>query len=114
MNSETKSKQKKHLQSQAAFLRRKMRLSRAIGILCCMFAIACIILYYLKTISEWLCIINIAYCAGTIFVANSFLQDIKVGNPWQRINAICGILMYAFSIFLIVWGFKEGLLSTRF
>lgn len=114
MEAKNKSKQKKFMQEQASFMKRKMRLSRSLGLLCCLFAIACIILYYTKTINEWICLINIAYCAGTIFVANSFLQDIRVGNPWQRINGICGVLLYAFSVFLIIWGFKQGLLALKF
>jgi len=107
-------KQKTFRQSQAAFYKRKMRMSRIAGILCCLLAIASIVVYYLKYMNEWLNIITIAYSIATVFVANSFLQDIKVGNPWQRVNAVCGILLYIFTAFLIAWGFITGQLVTQF
>lgn len=97
-----------------SFLKRKMIMSRIVGILCCLLAIASIFTYYFKVINEWISLINISYSIATIFTANSFLQDIKVGTPWQRINGICSVLLYLFSVFLIVWGFVYGQLSLKF
>ena len=96
------------------FLKRKMMLSRIVGIFCCLLAIGSVVTYYLKTINEWLSIITIAYCVATIFTANSFLQDIKVGNPWQRMNGFCSVIIYLLTAFLIVWGFVHGHLTTQF
>lgn len=112
--SKTKSKPKSPMQAQAAFFKRKMIMSRIMGFLCCFIAIASIIVYYLKIIDEWMSVITISYCAATIFVVNSFLQDIKVGNPWQRVNGACAIILYLFTVFLIVYGFVTGGLTTRF
>ncbi len=95
-------------------LKNKMMLARIFGILACLVAIAGIVLKYLEIINAWLCIISIAYALGTIFGFNSNLQDIKVGNPWQRINGICSLLMYAFVIFLIIYGFATGIMQTQF
>lgn len=114
MSAKTKVKPQTPMQAQAGFYKRKMIMSRIIGIFCCLLAIGAIILYYLKPINEWVCLITISYCVATTFVANSFLQDIKVGNPWQRINGICAIIMYLFSVFLIVWGFVDGQLTLQF
>ena len=102
------------LQAQAQFFKRKMIVSRILGIFCCLMVIAGLAVYYLKLFNEWFCAIIICYSIATIFIANSFLQDIKVGNPWQRINGFCGILLYLFTIFLIVWGFVNGNLTVQF
>ena len=102
------------MQAQAKFLKRKMIMSRVIGLLCCLVAIAMIFIYYFKTINEWLSIISISYCTATIFVTNSFIQDVRVGNPWQRVNGACAILLYLFTLFLLVWGFTHGHITTQF
>lgn len=107
-------KAKTPMQAQAAFYKRKMIMSRVIGVLCCLVAIGAIVIYYLKTINEWLSVITISYCAATVFVTNSFIQDIRVGNPWQRVNGFCAILLYMFTVFLMVWAFIHGHLTTQF
>lgn len=98
----------------AKHLKHKMMMARLLGILACLVAIAGIVFKYLGIVSDWLCIISIAYSMATIFLFNSSLQDIRIGNPWQRINAICALLLYAFVIFLIVYGFTSGQLQTNF
>lgn len=102
------------LQKDAAQMRRKMISSRVIGIFCCLLAIACIAVYYFKVINEWLCIVILTYCMGTIFTSNSFIQDVKVGNPWQRINGIVSVILYLLVAALIVYGFVTGNLSLQF
>ncbi len=97
-----------------AYLKRKMMFARIFGILTCLIAIAGIVLKYLAIIDEWLCIMSIAYCLGMIFTYNSNLQNVKVGNPWQRINSICAILMYILVVFIIVYGFTSGELVVQF
>lgn len=101
-------------QSHTAFLRRKMIMSRIIGIFSCLLALTAIILMYYKVASEWLCTIAIGYALATIFSNNSILQGAKTGNPWQRINLICAILFYIIVIALIILGFSNGALSTKF
>ena len=101
-------------QNYAAFLKRKMIMSRIIGILACLMAIAAIILMYYKMVSEWMCTIVIGYAMATIFSNNSFLQGVKTGNPWQRINLICAVFFYIVVIGLIIYGFTTGQLSTQF
>ena len=96
------------------YLKRKMMTARIIGIIACLATIAGIVLKYFDIINEWLCIISISYSLGVIFSYNSNLQDIKVGNPWQRINAICAILIFAFVLFLVVYGFVSGQLQVQF
>lgn len=95
-------------------LKHKMMMARILGIMACLVAIVGLVLKYFEIINEWMCIITISYAMGTIFAFNSNLQDIKVGNPWHRINAICAILFFAFVIFLIVYGFISGQLQTQF
>ena len=97
-----------------AYLKRRMMVARLMGILACLVAIAGILLKYFNLINEWLCIISIAYAMGTIFASNSNLQDIRVGNPWQGVNALAAALLYVFVIFLIAYGFAEGLITTQF
>ncbi len=97
-----------------AFLRRKMIFARIMGILACAIAIASIVLMYYKMLSEWLCVIMIGYGMATAFSSNSFLQDIKIGNPWQRINMACAVFFYFGVFFLIIYGFVTGNLSTQF
>lgn len=101
-------------QNYAAFLRRKMIMSRIIGIFACLIAIAAIVLLYFRFVTEWLCIIVIGYAMATIFSNNSFLQGVKTGNPWQRINMMCAIFFYVAVIALIVYGFATGELATQF
>lgn len=98
----------------AKHLRNKMMMSRLLGILACLIAIAGIVLRFLEILSPWLCIISIAYAMAIIFGFNSNLQDIRVGNPWQRINALLAVLMFALVIFLIVYGFVSGELEVQF
>lgn len=98
----------------AAWRKRKMISSRIIGVVSCLLSFGAITVYYLGKINQWMCIIVLAYCLGNIFSANSFLQDIRVGNPWQRINGICSVFFYALAIFLIVWGFITKELVLQF
>ncbi len=102
------------VQKEALYYKRKMIIRRIIGIIACLVTLGCIAIYYFKTINEWLCIIIIAYCLGTIFSTNSFLQDIKVGNPWQRINGVVAVGFYIIVVFLIVYGFITKSLQLQF
>lgn len=95
-------------------LKHKMMMARILGIMACIAIIAGLILKLLAIIDEWLCIISIAYSMGVVFAFNSNLQDIKIGNPWQRINAACSLFLFASVIFLIVYGFVSGELSVQF
>ena len=97
-----------------SFLKRKMFMSRILGIFSCMLAIASIVMLYFNAVSEWMCIIIIGYAMATVFSSNSFLQGIKIGNPWQRINMVCAIFFYIAVIGLIVYGFITGELTTQF
>lgn len=98
----------------SAYLRRKMMISRIFGIFACLVAIAGLVLKLLEVIDEWLCLLLIVYSLGTIFSLNGNLQDIKVGNPWQRVNFACAILMYLFVVFIIIYGFCVGELTVNF
>lgn len=109
-----KSTVKQQMQSHAQFLKRKMIMSRITGILACLIAIASMVLMYLKITSEWMCVIIICYSMALIFSSNSFLQNIKIGNPWQRINMACAIFFYIAVVALIVYGFISGDLSVQF
>lgn len=111
-----KTKTNNYAKQYAGFLKRKMIMSRFIGILCCLIAIVGIVIYFLKlwTDRQWLIMITISYCMATVFTANSFLQDIKVGNPWQRVNGFCSVVLYLFAVFLIVFGFVDGQLKVQF
>lgn len=97
-----------------AYLKRKMMFARILGIIACLVALAGIVLRYLNLFNTWLCLILISYCLGIIFTFNSNLQNVKVGNPWQRINSICAVVMYMLVAFLIIYGFVEGILQTQF
>lgn len=101
-------------QREASYLKVKMMTRRIVGILACLVAIACVAIYYLRVINEWLCIIVIVYCLANIFSANSFLQDIKVGNPWHRINGITAIAFYIMVVALIAYGFISKQLVLQF
>ncbi len=115
MKAKTKQKGKMNVvQKEASYLRKKMIASRLTGIFTCLLALASVAVYYLKSINEWLCIIALAYCLGTIFVANSFIQDVKVGNPWQRVNGVCAIVFFILVVFLIVYGFVTHQLNLQF
>ena len=99
------------VQEYADYLKRKLMMSRVVGLIVCLLGIACIALYYVKIVNGWLCLITLAYCMANTFSLNSQLQGIKTGNPWQRINAICSIFFYLFVVFLISYGFASGELS---
>lgn len=87
-------------------LKKRMIMARLIGILGCAVAITCIVLYaqhHDQTQWQWLCLILMTYSLGTIFLQNCNLQTIKVGNPWQRVNAVCAVLLYAVDVVLITY-----------
>ena len=101
----------------AAYRLRKMKTSRVIGMLSCLLAFATIVIYYMDNVkfaNDWMCIISLTYCLGSVFNSNSFLQDMKVGNPWQRVNGIISIAFYILMGFLIVWGFITKELVLQF
>ena len=113
----TKSKKKLKLnvvKKEAKYLKSKMMRSRLIGIITCIFALIAISVFFFKLINEWLCIIVLTYCLGNIFSANSFIQDIKVGNPWQRLNGIISIIFYVLTVGLIVYAFVTKNLTLQF
>ncbi len=110
-----KSKTKKSVMDNIANYRiRRMILSRLFGIGLCLMCIVCLVAYYKELFNTWLLMIFLSFCMGTIFSLNSFIQDIKVGNPWQRINGIIAIMFYVMVGFLIVYGFISGELSLQF
>lgn len=103
------------------YLRRKLMISRLIGILGCLVGIVSLVLYALQKanivhelITDWLLLIVLAYSMAVAFTTNSGLQGVKVGNPWQRINMICAVIFYFFVIFLIAYGFASGNLVLQF
>ncbi len=102
------------MQELSAYLKRKMMISRIFGIFACLVAITGLVLKFLELLDDWLCLMMIVYSLGTIFALNGNLQDIKVGNPWQRINFACSVIMYLFVIFIIIYGFCIGELSVQF
>ena len=102
------------LKKDAEHRRKKMRSSRIIGILSCLIALGSIVVYALGKLNPWLCIIVIAYGIASSFNSNSFLQDIKVGNPWQRINGFCSIFFYVVVVFLIAYGFATSQIQLQF
>ena len=92
-------------------LKKRLIVSRLIGILACLVGIACIVLFayfHEQTNWQWLCLILMAYSLGTIFMQNCNLQAIKVGNPWQRVNGACAILMYILDIIILVYALSTG------
>lgn len=105
---------KKDIQDYSGFLKRKMIMSRIMGVISCLIGITCLILYYFKVVNEWMCLIILTYCMANCFMLNSNLQGIKVGNPWQRVNAYCSIFFYLFVVFLISYGFASGNLAILF
>lgn len=104
----------KEVQDYAGFLKRKLMISRVLGIFTSLLGIACLFLYYFKIVNDWMCIVVLTYCMGNCFSFNSHLQGVKVGNPWQRINSILSFILYLFVIFLISYGFASGNLSIKF
>lgn len=93
-------------------LKKRMIWARLIGILGCAIAIACIVLYayhHGETQWQWLCLILMTYSLGTIFLQNCNLQTVKVGNPWQRVNGICSVLLYAVDVAIITYALSTGL-----
>ncbi len=112
--SKTQPKQMNALQKEAKYLKKRMTISRVIGIFACLLALTGIAVYYLSLINEWLCMILIAYCLGSIFTSNSFIQDMKVGNPWHRVNGVCSIIFYLLVVALIIYGFATNNLSLQF
>lgn len=92
-------------------LKRRMVLARFMGIMGCCVGIACIVLYayfHNEEQWQWLCLTLMAYSLGTIFMQNCNLQAVKVGNPWQRVNGICAMLMYALDIAIITYALATG------
>lgn len=103
------------------YLKRKMVMSRIMGILGCLIGLACITLYILQRLSvlshiinDWMLLVMVTYTMALAFTVNSGLQGIKVGNPWQRINSIFAMFFYFFVVFLISYGFASGNLSVMF
>ncbi len=110
-----KSKAKKSvMQGITDYRKRRMIFSRLFGIAMCIVCIVCLVAYYKEMFNEWLLMVILAFCMGTIFSTNSFLQDIKVGNPWQRVNSIVSVMFYVLMAFLIVYGFVSGELTLQF
>ena len=102
------------------YLKRKMMISRFIGIIGCLLGLACVTLYILQKFSviegfmnDWMLLVVLTYTMAMAFTVNSGLQGIKVGNPWQRINTLLALLFYLFVLFLIVYGFTTGDLKLQ-
>lgn len=102
------------VQKEAKYLKKRMITQRMTGILTCLLALTSIGVYYYQLINGWMCVIVLAYCLGSVFTANSFIQDIKVGNPWSRVNSICSIAFYVLTVGLIIYGFVTKNLVLQF
>ena len=103
------------------YLKRKMLMSRIMGLMGCLVGVISLILYALQSshiintvLSDWMLLITLTYSMATAFSFNSGLQGIKAGNPWQRLNMICAIFFYLLVVFLIAYGFASGNLYINF
>lgn len=95
----------------AKVLKRRLITSRLIGILGCLIGLACIVLYayfHGQTQWQWTCLVLLGYSLGTIFMQNCNLQAVKNGNPWERVNGICAILMFLLDIFILSYAMASG------
>lgn len=99
------------IQGYSKSLKKRMIVSRLFGIFGCCVGIASIVLYsfYKETTHwQWLCLIMMTYSLGMIFMQNCNLQAVKVGNPWQRVNGLCAILLFALDVMLITYALTTG------
>ena len=103
------------------FLKRKLKITRWMGLFTCLVGLACIILFGMQRVnliqtmfSEWMLLVMITYTMAAAFTLNSGLQGIKSGNPWARLNAMCAIAFYLFVVTLISYGFASGNLAVKF
>lgn len=105
---------RKDVEDYSGFLKRRMMLSRILGVVTCLAGITCLVLFYLKIVNEWMCLVVLTYCMANCFSLNSNLQGVKVGNAWQRVNMISSFILYFFVVFLISYGFASGNLGFQF
>ena len=103
------------------YLKRRLKITRLMGLFTCIVGLVCIILFGLQRtnlirtlFADWMLVIIITYTMAAAFTLNSGLQGIKTGNPWARINASCAIFFYMCVVTLISYGFASGNLTIQF
>ncbi len=93
------------------FLKKKLNFSRFMGFLSSACAVVLIVFYFLKFIDPWIGVIDISYLIGVTFTSNVTCQDIKVGSPWQKLNAFMAVVFYLIAIGLLVYSLVSGQIS---
>ena len=103
------------VQEWGRYMKTKMFFARIIGIIFCAVCIAALALLYLKVFtSYWTPVLMITFSMAFIFVANSFLQNVKRGKTWQTVNLVLGLICFVAVITFIVIAYVRGELVFGF
>ena len=93
------------------YLKRRLKMSRVMGILYCILcALSIVGLYfeeYLPFMNGFMCAMMIFFSIGGIFLQNATLQDIKRGKKHQIINIVFSIICFTIVVVLATLGVLE-------
>ena len=81
---------------------------RIIGLLMSLGIFACLVLFYLKMLDEFLMIIIVVMLSASLFMLNSTVQGIKDTDFKQRMSMLLSIMFFIGGIALMVYGFMVG------
>lgn len=81
---------------------------RIIGLLMSLGVFACLVLFYLKMLDEFLMIIIVVMLSASLFMLNSTVQGIKDTDFKQRMSLLLSIMFFIGGIALMVYGFMVG------
>ena len=86
---------------------------RLMGMLMCCGLFACLVLFYLKMLDEFLVIVIVVMISASLFMLNSLVQGIKDTDFKQRVSTMLSIIFFIAGIALIVYGFMTGKLVLK-
>jgi len=107
-------KQSAPLKEYGRYMKSKMFFARIMGLIFCLVCAGALTLLYFKIFDRWMTMVVIAFSMACIFIANSFLQTVKVGRAWQVVNLLLAFVCYAAVITFVTMGFIEGTISIGF
>ena len=107
-------KQSAPIRAYNKYLKSKLFFSRIMGLIFCLICAGALTLMYFKILDKWITMVVIAFAMACIFIANSFLQNVKAGRKWQVINLILALVCYAGVVTFVTLGFIEGTIKLWF
>ena len=89
-------------------LKKRLFISRVIGIIVSFGILAMLLLYLFKYIDEWLLGINVLVLSAMDFMINAGIVQIKRTSLWTSANTYASAILFIFGAAIVIYGLISG------